>query len=210
MAMEAYLPLFPLKIVAFPGEDLNLHIFEPRYKQLIQDCEVSGGTFGVGVYLEQLTNFGTEVELVEIAKMYEDGRMDIRTKAIRPFEILQFDNPQEGKLYPAGKVIFLENDPKVTEVLYQQFLFYLKEMLRLLNYEVDFAKFQITSFTFAHVVGLKLDQEFDLLLMPTEAERQEYLTDHFKKMIPILKDLQDAKEKIKMNGHFKYLDPLDF
>ena len=43
--MRQFLPLFPLQIVVFPGEDLNLHIFEPRYKELIKDCEEGGGTF---------------------------------------------------------------------------------------------------------------------------------------------------------------------
>ncbi|MBS9523783.1 LON peptidase substrate-binding domain-containing protein [Litoribacter alkaliphilus] len=208
--MDAYLPLFPLKIVAFPGEELNLHIFEPRYKQLVNDCKESGSNFGVGVYLKELTKYGTEVELKEIVYTYEDGRMDIKTKAIRPFHILNFENPQEGRLYPGGEVEYLENDPRVTSVTYQQFLFYLKEMLRLMQYEADLASFQVTSFTFAHVVGLKLEQEFELLLMQKESERQEYLTQHFKKMIPIMKDLEHSKEKIRMNGHFKYLDPLDF
>jgi len=208
--MEAYLSLFPLKLVAFPGEELNLHIFEPRYKQLISDCRLSGQNFGVGVYLDKVTMNGTEVQLLEIAKLYEDGRMDIKTKAVRPFEILTFHNPQAGKLYPGGQVRFLENDPKVSEVQYQQFLFYLKEVLRLLQYEVNFSKFQVTSFTFAHVVGLKLEQEYELLLMPSEADRQVFLTDHFKKIIPLMRDMQHAKEKIKMNGHFKYLDPLNF
>ncbi|WP_143959748.1 LON peptidase substrate-binding domain-containing protein [Litoribacter populi] len=208
--MDAYLPLFPLKLVAFPGEDLSLHIFEPRYKQLINDCKETGSNFGVGVYLKELTTFGTEVELVQIVQTYEDGRMDIKTKAIQPFEILRFENPQEGKLYPGGEIAYLENDPHVSEVIYQQFLFYLKEMLRLLQYDADISKFQVTSFTFAHVVGLKLEEEFELLLMQKESERQEYLILHFKKMIPVMKDLQHAKEKIRMNGHFKYLDPLDF
>lgn len=71
--MGQKLPLFPLKLVAFPGEQLNLHIFEPRYKQLIKDIETSKGTFGIAVYLDKLMPFGTEVELEEVSKVYDDG-----------------------------------------------------------------------------------------------------------------------------------------
>lgn len=208
--MNEYKSLFPLKLVPFPGEDLNLHIFEPRYKQLITDCITNKASFGIVVYLDQITPYGTEVELTEVFKTYEDGKLDIRTKAIRPFEIISFHNPMEGKLYPGGEVSFLENDPIVNEGLYSEFLFYLKEMMRLLNYDVDFSEYTISSFTFAHVLGLKIEQEFELLIMTKESDRQEYLIDHFKKMIPIMKDVEHAKEKIKMNGHFKNLDPLNF
>ena len=208
--MTDYISLFPLKLVPFPGEDLNLHIFEPRYKQLIADCIAGIATFGVAVYLDELTQYGTEVELIEVFKTYEDGKLDIRTKAVRPFEILSFDNPMAGKLYAGGQVRFLENDPKVNEAVYSEFMFYLKEMMRLLNYEVDLSSFTVSSFTFAHVLGLKIEEEFELLLITKEEERQIYLINHFKKMIPIMKDVEHAKEKIKMNGHFKNLDPLNF
>jgi len=208
--MTEYIPLFPLKLVPFPGEDLNLHIFEPRYKELITDCMKGKASFGVAVYIDELTQYGTEVELVEVFKTYEDGKLDIRTKAVRPFEILTFDNPMLGKLYAGGEVRYLENDPKVNEAIYSEFMFYLKEMMRLLNYEVDLSTFTISSFTFAHVLGLKIEEEFELLLITKEEERQVYLTNHFKKMIPIMKDVEHAKEKIKMNGHFKNLDPLNF
>ena len=208
--MTDYISLFPLKLVPFPGEDLNLHIFEPRYKQLIADCIAGMATFGVAVYLDELTQYGTEVELIEVFKTYEDGKLDIRTKAVRPFEILSFDNPMSGKLYAGGQVRFLENDPKVNEAVYSEFMFYLKEMMRLLNYEVDLSSFTVSSFTFAHVLGLKIEEEFEFLLITKEEERQIYLINHFKKMIPIMKDVEHAKEKIKMNGHFKNLDPLNF
>ncbi|MEO1628994.1 MAG: LON peptidase substrate-binding domain-containing protein, partial [Bacteroidota bacterium] len=44
-------PLFPLKLVVYPGEQLNLHIFEPRYKQLIRECEQNKVTFGIPAFI---------------------------------------------------------------------------------------------------------------------------------------------------------------
>ena len=64
--MTDFLPLFPLKLVAFPGEELNLHIFEPRYKQLIRECEQNGTTFGIPTFLDnKVLDFGTEIELIK-------------------------------------------------------------------------------------------------------------------------------------------------
>ena len=56
------LPLFPLDMVVFPRQQVLLHIFEPRYRELIGDCETDGITFGISPFLaDGLANFGTEV-----------------------------------------------------------------------------------------------------------------------------------------------------
>lgn len=205
-----FLPFFPLKLVAFPGEELNLHIFEPRYRELLADVEESRGSFGICVFTDQLSGFGTEVILEKVNKRYEDGRMDVQTRGLRAFKILSFENPAPGKLYAGGEVSFLNDDPKISEVVHHEFIFYLKEMLHLLNYEVRFEPLEVNSFTFAHKLGLQLEEELELLQMESERERMGFLIRHFKRMIPVIKAVESAKEKIKLNGHFKYLDPLSF
>ncbi|MCR9016576.1 LON peptidase substrate-binding domain-containing protein [Aquiflexum gelatinilyticum] len=208
--MGQKLPLFPLKLVAFPGEQLNLHIFEPRYKQLIKDIETSKGTFGIAVYLDKLMPFGTEVELEEVSKVYDDGRMDIKTRGKRVFEMLSFENPMIDKLYAGGKVVFYDNDPRVGKNQYSEFIFYLKELFRLMEFQTEIVPLHLNSFSFAHKLGLSLPEEYELLLMTNESERIRFLVRHMMKIIPILKDIESAKKKIQMNGHFKNLDPLDF
>lgn len=208
--MGQKLPLFPLKLVAFPGEQLNLHIFEPRYKQLIKDIETSKGTFGIAVYLDKLMPFGTEVELEEVSKVYDDGRMDIKTRGKRVFEMLSFENPMIDKLYAGGKVVFYDNDPRVGKNQYSEFIFYLKELFRLMEFQTEIVPLHLNSFSFAHKLGLSLPEEYELLLMTNESERIRFLVRHMMKIIPILKDIESAKKKIHMNGHFKNLDPLDF
>jgi len=205
-----YLPFFPLKLVAFPGEALNLHIFEPRYRELLTDVEETGSNFGICVFTDKLSGFGTEVMLEKVNKRYEDGRMDIQTRGLRRFKIMNFDNPVIGKLYSGGDVSFLPNDPKITEVKHHEFIFYLKEMLYLLNFEVEFDPLSINSYTFAHKVGLRLEEELELLQLESESDRADFLIQHFKRMIPVIKAVESAKEKIKLNGHFKHLDPLNF
>jgi hypothetical protein len=204
------LPFFPLKLVVFPGEELNLHIFEPRYRELLNDVEHGNMTFGVCTYLDQLSGYGTEVKLDKIHTRYEDGRMDIKTVGQRVFKVRSFENPKPLKLYAAGDVEFIENDPKVPAFLHHEYLLYLREMLHLLHYEVNFDPAEIDSFSFSHKIGLKLEEELELIKIPSEAKRTEYLITHFKRIIPALHAAEHAKEKIKQNGHFKHLDPLDF
>jgi Lon protease-like protein len=208
--MSDYLPLFPLKLVAFPGEQLNLHIFEPRYRQLIHDLNNGNRLMGICVYLDKLMPIGTEVELQEITKIYEDGRMDVKTLGTRVFEIISFDNPMIGKLYAAGNVVYKDNDLKVNKSIYEQFLFFLREFFRLMEYEVELKPLKINSFTFSHKIGLSIEEEYELVQLEKESERLVFLIHHFQRVLPIMRDLESAKEKIRMNGHFKNLDPLDF
>lgn len=205
-----YLPFFPLQLVAFPDEALNLHIFEPRYRQLLADVEAGDLLFGICTYTDQLTGFGTAVQLENIITRYEDGRLDIKIRGVQAFKTLSFDNPMPGKPYAGGEIAYLTSDPRVGSALQYEFVFYLKEVLFLLEYQTALDQETVTSYTFAHKIGLTLEEELALLQMVSEEERVIYLIQHFKRMIPTMKAIQQAKEKIKLNGHFKHLDPLNF
>lgn len=205
-----YLPFFPLQLVAFPGEALNLHIFEPRYRQLLADVEAGDLLFGICTFTDELTGFGTAVRLEDITTRYEDGRLDINTRGVQVFKILSFDNPMPGKPYAGGEIAYLPSNPRVGSALQYEFVFYLKEVLFLLDYETAVDPETVSSYTFAHKVGLSLEEELSLLQLVSEEERVIYLIQHFKRMIPTMKAIQQAKEKIKLNGHFKHLDPLNF
>lgn len=208
--MEKTLPFFPLKLVAFPGENLNLHIFEPRYRQLIGDCLLHGTTFGICVYLDKLMMYGTEVSVLEVSNVYEDGRMDLKTKGMRAFKILDFRNPLEDRLYAGGEVVFLENNPSFDRLIFLEYKELLKQMLILLGVMDDLDLVELDSFTYSHKIGLKLTDEFQLLSMPSEEDRLRFLISHLKTVLPIMEQLEFARSKIKMNGHFKSMDPLDF
>jgi hypothetical protein len=208
--MDTTLPFFPLKLVAFPGENLNLHIFEPRYKQLIGDCLLRGINFGVCVYIDHLMMYGTEVGIIEVSEMYEDGRMDIKTKGLRTFKILNFRNPLAGKLYAGGEVEFIENNPAFDPNVYLEYKALLKQILSLLGVKDDLDLVDLDSFTYSHKIGLKLSDEFQLIHLTSEEERLEFIISHLRSVLPIMQQLEITRSKIKMNGHFKSLDPLDF
>ena len=74
------LPMFPLSIVPFPGEKVNLHIFEERYKQLTLDCHKENIRFGIIPFIkDMLMDYGVEMELEKIHKVHPNGEIDIST-----------------------------------------------------------------------------------------------------------------------------------
>jgi len=206
------LPLFPLNIVAFPKERLNLHIFEPRYKQMIQECADTGSHFGVVPTLnKRLLNMGTEMSLLGIEKIYEDGKMDIKTLGKRKFIIHDFEAQSSPKLYPAGEVEYVEDTMSSDILLQRQCLEKLTVLFDLLGMEMpalelgsDFSIYEI-----GHKMGFNMNQEIDLLKMDNEVERLEFALSHLTELIPVVEQVETMKKRVKMNGHFKELLPPD-
>src|SRR5260370_9109547 len=84
------LPLFPLDLVLLPGVPLPLHVFEPRYKEMIGECLDEKKPFGVvRASSDGVAEIGCTAEIVEVTKRYADGRMDILTPGVERFEGLQ-------------------------------------------------------------------------------------------------------------------------
>lgn len=205
------LPLFPLQTVFFPGEQVPLHIFEDRYKELINDCRNEASTFGIPVYINDSIAYGTEVQLVEVVNTYESGAMDIVCVARQVFKVVTFENEMQGKSYPGGIVDFLDNIKDGEEKQKRLVLTKIKELYKLMD--VDFGPIKedlFNSFTLAHKMGLSYEQEYQLLQMPRESERLSYIKSHLMGTILVLKEVQRTKELIDMNGHFRNFDPLDF
>lgn len=210
--MTGFLPFFPLKLVAFPGEQLNLHIFEPRYKQLTNECLEEGKTFGIPVYHEnKILDFGTEMKVTRLVRTYPTGEMDINTEGVRAFKIHSFEEQVKGKLYAGGKVSYLENKMDGDTGHFKELRQLARQLLNVMQMEDKLDVEVMThSFEMAHKLGLSLEQEYDLLQMTRESKRQEYMINHLKRALPIIMEMEEAKEKIRMNGHFKHLDPLNF
>jgi Lon protease-like protein len=209
--MEEKIPLFPLKMVPFPGEMINLHIFEPRYKELVNDILNLEKRFGIPPFINKKIDFGTLMEITEVAKVYEDGRMDIITNGIKVFKILDYNNPSKGKKYAEGFVEYMENDPAEDPLMKSIFIEKIEEFFVLIN-EIGNTQVQddINSYDVIHKLGLTLEMEYEILKMEREVERQEYIIDYLEKTIPVLRRVEKAKEKIRMNGHFRYFDAINF
>ncbi|MEM1338027.1 MAG: LON peptidase substrate-binding domain-containing protein [Bacteroidota bacterium] len=205
------LPLFPLQTVFFPGETVPLHIFEDRYKQLIEDCREEAITFGIPVYINKTIEYGTEVQLVEVVNTYDGGEMDVVCVARQVFKVLTFDNEMEGKLYAGGIVEFLESDNDAPLDFRQEVFEKLKELYDLMAVQFPPIPFdQFNSYAFAHKMGLSFEQEYDLLQLTNETQRLKYIGEHLDTTITVLQQINKTKAVIEMNGHFKNFDPLDF
>jgi len=103
------LPLFPLNVVLLPGADLPLHIFEPRYRQMVRDCLDTQTPFGMLLALPNgIAGTGCTAEILEVTKRYPDGRCDILTVGRSPFRVVQLFN-NEPLL--RGEVDVLEDRP---------------------------------------------------------------------------------------------------
>ncbi|QEC45869.1 LON peptidase substrate-binding domain-containing protein [Pseudobacter ginsenosidimutans] len=211
--MTNFIPIFPLAVVVYPGEVMHLHIFEPRYKQLIRECQESSRPFGIpSVVNDKLQDMGTLVEVTEIVQEYQNGELDIRTKGLKVFRILEVIKQIPDKLYSGAIVNYPHNeDDAGNRALMQKVVFGVKELHRMLNVSKDFRKSedQLKSYDVAHHAGLSLEEEYEVLGLMNELQRQEYIRRHLEKVLPMLQEMEQLKEKVKLNGHFRNLSAFD-
>jgi Lon protease-like protein len=202
-----------LSIVVFPGEKLHLHIFEPRYKQLIKECRDTGKSFGIpAVINNKISETGTLIQLSEVVQEYENGELDIRTEGLRVFRILEVIQSVPDKLYSGAIVSYPDNvEDEGNRKLMQRVVGGIKELHRLLNISKEFKKPDeaLRIYDVAHHAGLSLEEEYEVLGLLQELQRQEYMKRHLQKVLPLLKEMEQLKEKVKLNGHFRNLSAFD-
>jgi len=200
--------------VVYPGENLNLHIFEPRYKQLIHECYTEGKGFGIPTVInKKLGEMGTLVKVTDVVKVSENGEMDISAKGLSVFRILEVIKSVPDKLYSGAIVNYPENREDFGKrELMQKVVNAIRELHRLLRVSKDFHKpdDELKAYDIAHHAGLSLEEEYELLHLFREEQRQEYLKRHLSKVLPVIAEMEILKEKVKLNGHFKNLSSFDF
>jgi Lon protease-like protein len=204
--MTNFIPIFPLSIVVYPNEELNLHIFEPKYKQLIHECFEQKKFFGMPVVVNnKLQELGTLLEIMEITKTYKTGEMDIKTRGKKVFRILEVIESVPEKLYSGAIVNYPHNHEYGKRLLMNKVIAATKQLHKILNVKNPSHKNEeeIWSYDLAHSVGLTLEEEYELLSLMNELQRQEYLKRHLAKVIPVVLEMEALKHKIKSNGHFK-------
>ena len=176
-----FLPLFPLGVVAFPGEQVLLHAFEPCYKQLKAESAESGNSFGIVTIVPGgASSIGTEMRVDRVLRTYDDGKMDVAARGLRVFELKKFQREVEGKLYSGGQVSYVRNDPSVDPEIQSALVQLLNQMrYRSGSQQVIAAPYpENLSFLIGHDVGLNQAGELQLLTMAAERDRQSYLFQH--------------------------------
>ncbi|MBS1664275.1 MAG: LON peptidase substrate-binding domain-containing protein [Bacteroidetes bacterium] len=212
--MTNFIPVFPLGIVVYPGEIVNLHIFEPRYKQLVNECYKEEKPFGIPTVIDnRLNEMGTLVKIVEMVKVYDNGEMDIRTQGMRVFRTLELIKAIPDKLYSGAIVNYPDNiEGPGKRDLMQRVVNAIRELHRLLKISKDFHKpdEELSAYDLAHHAGLSIEQEYELLGLLQEIQRQEYLKRHLGAVLPVIAEMETLKERVKLNGHFKNLSSFKF
>jgi Lon protease-like protein len=155
---------------------------------------------------------GTEMRVKALNRRYDDGRMDVETEGVRVFRLLQFQKLAPGKLYPGGEIEYADEDETYSDDVRNQLIAEVKRLYGLLKMpiELDMRRSNCISYELAHKLGLSVEQEYELLTIRSEGERQAFLLRHLERAIPVVSEMERTKDRIKLNGHFKHFDPLTF
>ena len=198
------IPLFPLNVVLFPGAPLPLHIFEPRYRQMVKDCLEEKTEFGMLLSLPNgVAHVGCTAEIVEVAKRYGDGRMDIVTVGRAPFRVVQLftENP-----LLEGHVDYLEDRETRSNERIQRELVELYETCHTLIYDdypknLEGAAVEEFSYLVAATLPMDLLWKQQILELRCEADRQERLVAYLREWAPHLQKSDARRARAGGNGH---------
>jgi len=200
--VSSLIPLFPLEVVLFPGTPLPLHIFEPRYKEMIGECLAHGSTFGVIRALEQgVSDVGCTAEIVTVTKEYPDGRLDIVTEGRKRFEVLHLN---QERSFLRAEVLLIEDEPGIPAKEETARAVQLhSEILTMAGaiQDLSAADQAVLSFYLAGSLPLDLDFKQKLLALRGESQRIAALTQYLEAVLPKLRRSAHAREKAGGNGH---------
>ena len=201
--MSALLPLFPLDLVLLPGVPLPLHIFEPRYKEMIKECLDQKAVFGIIRSKEQtLASIGCTAEIMNVLKTYPDGRMNILAEGKQRFEVLQVN---QERAFLQADVFYLddENDPPTAAEVEKAIRLH-REIMELAGAQPEeIEKSETAQLAYRLAGSLPFDPDFQqaLLEMSSEAERTRAIISFFERILPVLHRNASAKRRAGGNGH---------
>lgn len=201
--MSTLLPLFPLDLVLLPGTSLPLHIFEPRYKEMISECLAASSPFGVVRAKEGgIAEIGCTGEIVKVTKKYDDGRMDIMTQGGKRFEVMHVN---QERPFLQAEVLYFRDEPGAApaeEITQAEKLH--NEILTLAGSTPgNFADVDKTQLSFHLAGSLPLDLDFKqtLLEMKSEPERLRAIITFFETILPSMRRSVQVRRKAGGNGH---------
>ncbi|MBG16285.1 MAG: hypothetical protein CL853_08030 [Crocinitomicaceae bacterium] len=190
--------LFPLRIFLLPGEQTTLHIYEPRYLQLINECYKSKNYFGIPFQGKTtLSEYGSLVKIVQILKNYENGELDILVECCQNFKINQFEAKKENKLYPSGTIALIKDivfNPDKT--LLNQVTLYLKLLL-----DKDISRDMsdlLSEKNIINVVNLTDDEKIKFLRYNND-KKNEFLNRKIKFMLILLRQEKKVEQNFYLN-----------
>jgi Lon protease-like protein len=179
------LPLFPLDVVLLPGTPLPLHIFEPRYKEMIRECLEGNAPFGVVRALEEgIAQIGCTAEIVSVTKEYPDGRMDLVAQGHQRFEVLHLN--EERTFLRAEILLVPDEEGTATDDERARAIKVHLEILSLAGAVQDLSGADANQLSFHLAASLPLDLDFKqkLLAIRSENHRLRTLADYLEGILP--------------------------
>jgi len=200
--MSALLPLFPLDAVLFPGTPIPLHVFEPRYKEMIGECLAQKSSFGiVRAKEESIAEIGCTAEVLEVTKRYDDGRLEIICEGQRRFEVVELN---EERSFLQAQVMYFDDEPEPAppEQVARAVQLY-RDLLTVVDVEASAPEESTPQLSFHLVAPIPLDLDFKqtLLGMRTEKERIAAIVEYFEALLPRMRRTVKARQKAGGNGH---------
>ncbi len=203
MGVESLLPIFPLPLVLFPTIPLPLHIFEPRYKEMIGECLERNAVFGIiHARQEEMAEIGCTAKILDVIKRYEDGRLDILAQGLRRFEILRVN---EERAFLRAEVSYFDDEGSDADGETRKQLLNLHKQLLALsgekNPETPSQDSPALAFEVAAKVPLDLEFKQSLLGIRSEGERVSTLVAYYEALIPKITRALHIRTKAGGNGH---------
>jgi Lon protease-like protein len=198
------IPLFPLPLVLFPHAILPLHIFEPRYKQMIRECIDAESKFGVILAGDRgIAKVGCTAEVTEVTRQFDDGRMDIQVEGRGAFEI---ESVVEEKPYYEANVRILEDDTDAKSAAIPENLLELYARCHILLFggepeEFDRDNNESLAFAIAEDLPLDVEDKQTILALRDENERLARLVPMLNQLIPQAEVRYRMRRKAGGNGH---------
>lgn len=192
--MSSLLAIFPLELVLFPGVPLPLHIFEPRYKEMIAECLDLKTPFGIlRASSEGVADIGCTAEILQVTKKYDDGRMDILTRGVDRFEVLEV---HEDRSFLQAEITLIQDEPgRPPRQMVEQAVRLHAEIARLAGTEVNGPEEGASNLSFLLAGSLPLDLDFKqkLLVTSSEEKRLEAVVGYLEAILPGLRRAAQAR-----------------
>ena len=203
------IPIFPLALVIFPNSKYPLHIFEERYKILINKCLANNSGFGIVSRIgDTISEVGVYVEIADVTKIYESGELDIVVGGKWRFKRLGLEMEPDGYyLSEVNKISDQETEADLNYNLFFALKQRVQEMLKLVNFNINqgfweaLEKTKLKSFKIAEKSGLSILQQQELLTIASENKRLSYLLEHFDKLEEKLEENNMMRELILGDGY---------
>jgi Lon protease-like protein len=199
--VSSLLPIFPLELVLLPGVPLPLHIFEPRYKEMIAECLEQKKPFGVvRASSDGVADIGCTAEIMSVIKKYDDGRMDILTRGVERFEVIEVN--EDRSFLQAEVAVVQDKDEdeedkpgKPPSEMVAQAVRLHAEIARLAGTEPSGPDEHAANLSFLLAGSLPLDLDFKQSLLSTlsEVKRLEAVVGYLEAVLPGLRRAAKAR-----------------